>query len=102
MYTGTYHRLLISVSVAPIDTPNRHRGGRFTFSQFFDLERPFDLRYFCGIFRYRNSGAAAAERIGRRAVSNACTGKPGYKGTGYKGNLLIRVVNREPIFSYQN
>jgi hypothetical protein len=27
MYTGTYHRLLISVSVAPIDTPNRHRGG---------------------------------------------------------------------------
>jgi hypothetical protein len=27
MYTGTCYRLLISVSVAPIDTPNRHRGG---------------------------------------------------------------------------
>ena len=27
MYTGTCHRLLISVSVAPIDTPNRHLGG---------------------------------------------------------------------------
>ena len=38
MYTGTCHRLLISVSVAPIDTPNRHRGGggggRFSLSRF--------------------------------------------------------------------
>jgi hypothetical protein len=27
IYTGTHYHLLISVSVAPIDTPNRYRGG---------------------------------------------------------------------------